>query len=337
MSERENPSGPPNNGSPYGPSQEQNPQPYGDGQQGAQGYSAPQGGQPYYGGQQQPYSGPQGGQQQSYGGPQGAPQPAYGAPAGGQGYGGPQGERQEGYGGPPSGPPQVAVALAQPQQPARPPARSRRTALLSSLAVLVPLIIILGAYYIWHQGYYFYNTDDAVVSAALAPASPTAPGSITAVYRGVGSTVARGDRIADLRSASGVTISVRAPINGVIVQEGAAVGEVLPAGQPLAQVADLSGATITAYVDEGNIDNVHPGQGVDVTIDAVKDTTFHGTVRQLLPVAASTLSAIQTTDNATGNFTKVTQRIPVQITLQDVQGHTVYPGGSAEVTIHIHD
>ncbi len=328
MSERENPSGPPNEGSSYGAPQGQNPQPYGDGQlQGAQGYSAPQGGPQGYG---VPQGGAQGygGQQQVPGGPQGSQQQPYAAS---------QGVQQQGYGAPQGGPPQVAVAQALPEQPSRPPARNRRGALFSGLGALVALLLILGAYYIWHQGYYFYASDDAVVSAAIAPAAPEAPGTVTRVYRGLGAAVSRGAPIADLKTASGATITVRAPINGVIVQEGAAVGEVLPAGQPLAQVSNLSGATITAYVDEGSIGNVHPGQGVDVTIDAVKDTTFHGTVQQLLPVAASALSAIQTTDNATGNFTKVTQRIPVQITLQDLQGHTAYPGGSAEVTIHIHE
>jgi len=153
----------------------------------------------------------------------------------------------------------------------------------------------------------------------------------------LGQTVSRGATIATLRTAAGRTISAVSPIAGTIIQEGATPGEVLPAGQPLAQVVDLNSLYITAYVEETRISDVHTGQGVDVKIDAVSGTILHGTVTHILPTAASALSAIPTTDYASGNFTKTTQRVPVQITLDGYEGHTLYPGLSATVTIHVHD
>lgn len=212
----------------------------------------------------------------------------------------------------------------------------RRIFLINGLGLLAIILIALGIFYIWHQGYYFYSTDDATVSGNVAAIAPAAPGTIVSVYHGLGSTIGAGNTVATLRTASGNTLNVTSPINGTIINEGATPGEVLPAGQPIAQVVDLSKLYVTAYVEENHISDVSVNQGVDVKVDAVKDTTFHGSVTRILPATASTFSALPTTDYASGNFTKVTQRIPVQITLDGYQGHALYPGMSASITIHIH-
>ncbi len=240
--------------------------------------------------------------------------------------------------------PQPQEAPAAPAAPAPAPVaparQERRTVgrvlLLNGLGLLVLIIIGLGALWLWHDGYYFYKTDDATVSAPMAQVTPPAPGSIVTVYHGQGATVHKGDVIATLHTATGRTITAVSPLDGTIIQEGATPGEALAAGQPLAQVADLNSAFITAYVEETHVKDVRTGQGVDVTVDAVGDTPFHGTVTRIQPVAAAALSPLPTTDYASGNFTKTTQRVPVQITLDGYQGTTLYPGTSASVTIHIH-
>jgi len=230
----------------------------------------------------------------------------------------------------------TSVSAASPL-PTRPARRSANRLLLINGAGLLALLVVgLSLYYLWHQSYYFYKTDDAQVSAPTAQVAPLAPGAIKSVARAQGATVRAGETIATLRGPGGAT-RVVSPLKGTIVQEGATPGEVLGPGQALAQVADLSAVYITAYVKENHIKDVHPGQGVDVTVDAVSDVTLHGTVTRIQPVAASALSAVPTTDYASGNFTKTTQRVPVQITLDGTQGHTLYPGTSAEITVHIHD
>jgi multidrug resistance efflux pump len=64
---------------------------------------------------------------------------------------------------------------------------------------------------------------------------------------------------------------------------------------------------------------------------------MRGTVSVIVPATAGETSTLPTTDYASGNFTSVTQRIPVRIRLFDEQGTTLYPGESASVTIHLHD
>ncbi len=230
-------------------------------------------------------------------------------------------------------PPQTQML---PPQPGPTVPNLRRLLLINGLGFLVVLIIALGIFYIWHQSYYFYSTDDAVVTGSVINVAAPSPGTIVAVNYGLGSNVSAGNTVATLRLANGAVVAATSPINGTIINEGATPGEVLPAGQPIAQVVDLSRLFITAYVEEGAIRNVHTGEGVDVTVDAVQGTTFHGSVTQILPATASTFSPLPTTDYASGNFTKVSQRIPVVITLDGYQGHSLYPGESSSVTVHIH-
>ncbi len=161
----------------------------------------------------------------------------------------------------------VAVPAAPPVPPV-PPAplprvSVRRIFLLTGLALLV--LALCGAlyFYVWHQGYYFYGTDDAAITGTTVAVAPLSAGTITLVYHGQGSAVHKGDAIVALRTPDGGTEKARSPINGTIIQESALPGEVAPAGQALAQVVDLSKVYITAYVEETHIQDVHPGEGVD--------------------------------------------------------------------------
>jgi multidrug resistance efflux pump len=204
----------------------------------------------------------------------------------------------------------------------------RRVLQIIGVAVLV--VLLLGGLwaYIWHQGYYFYSTDDATVSADVVTAAPKETGTITQVYHGVGSHVYKGAVIAVLQKDDGTTENVTAPLEGTIVQEGATPGEVLQAGETLAQVVDLRTIAITAYVEDTHIKDVQRGEGVDVAVESVSGETFHGTVTDILPVTAATLGALPTTDYASGSFTNVTQRVPVQIALDGYTGQGLYPGGA---------
>jgi multidrug resistance efflux pump len=89
-------------------------------------------------------------------------------------------------------------------------------------------------------------------------------------------------------------------------------------------------------VDENAISNISVGQSVDITIDAFKDTSFTGHVKQIVQAAAGEFSLLPNQDPTSGNFTKVGQRIPVIITLDNNGSKDIVPGMSAEVTIHLH-
>ena len=77
-----------------------------------------------------------------------------------------------------------------------------------------------------------------------------------------------------------------------------------------------------------------PGDAVDIEIDAFPGETFHGVVETLSPATGARFSLIPP-DNATGNFVKVVQRVPVKIALEEAARRDVRAGLSAEVTVHV--
>ena len=81
---------------------------------------------------------------------------------------------------------------------------------------------------------------------------------------------------------------------------------------------------------------VKVGQDVDIHTDAYSDTSFTGKVQRIVMATAGQFSLLPTQDNASGNFTKVGQRIPVVISLDGASGKAIIPGLSVSVTIHIH-
>ena len=129
---------------------------------------------------------------------------------------------------------------------------------------------------------------------------------------------------------------VISPMNGVIAKRYALRGDVVQAGQAVLSVYDLSDVWITANFEETRVGSLHIGDGVQVSVDAYPSITVHGTFIQFGASTASQFSLIPP-NNAAGNFTKVTQRVPVKIRIDDLAkisaGHPMLPGMSVEVRI----
>lgn len=124
------------------------------------------------------------------------------------------------------------------------------------------------------------------------------------------------------------------PTNGVVSKKSVEIGQYVQPGQPLMTVVPLADVWVVANLKETELSDVHPGEGVEITVDAYPGTTFHGVVESISPATGAKFSLLPP-DNATGNFTKVIQRVPVRIRIDD-DGHPeqpLRPGMSAEVTI----
>ena len=95
---------------------------------------------------------------------------------------------------------------------------------------------------------------------------------------------------------------------------------------------------VTANFKETQLGEIKPGETVEVKIDAFGDRTFLGRVNSISPASGAEF-ALLPPDNATGNFTKVVQRVPVKITLdpQSIQGYEsrIVPGMSAVVSVNL--
>jgi multidrug resistance efflux pump len=221
----------------------------------------------------------------------------------------------------------------------------RRMILVPLLMVIVILAIAGGVGYYVYNNYAFYNTDDAQVTGAIVSVSAPANGQLTTLSAKQGDNVSAGQVLGTVTTTitsptSGTdtskTVDLTSPITGTVVQIPGVQGQSVTPGVALLQVTDLNTVTITAYVDENAIDNVKIGQDVDIHVDAFSDTTFKGHVQQIVSATAGSFSLLPSSDNSSGNFTKVSQRIPVVIVLDGNSGKSVVPGMSSEVTIHIH-
>ena len=110
--------------------------------------------------------------------------------------------------------------------------------------------------------------------------------------------------------------TINAPADGLVADKSAQVGQVVAAGQPLCQLAQLEPGHVwvDANFKETQLDRVHVGQPVTVTFDAYGSREFHGTVESLSAGTGAAFSLLPP-QNATGNWVKIVQRLPVRIAL----------------------
>lgn len=129
--------------------------------------------------------------------------------------------------------------------------------------------------------------------------------------------------------------TVTSPLEGVVAKKIANVGEVVKPGQPVCVIIDLNNIWVEANLEETKIEHVRPGQLVDLKVDAYPNTEFAGKVVSIGAAAASEFSLIPESRSA-GNFTKVTQRIPIRIEVVD-PAEQLRPGMMVVVGIDIRD
>jgi len=108
-----------------------------------------------------------------------------------------------------------------------------------------------------------------------------------------------------------------APGDGVVGRRSVEAGGYVTAGQPLLAVAADRGTWVVANFKETQIGRMHPGDPAEVRLDAYPDVVWKGKLESIAPATGATF-ALLPPDNATGNFTKVVQRLPVKIVLDDV-------------------
>jgi membrane fusion protein, multidrug efflux system len=128
--------------------------------------------------------------------------------------------------------------------------------------------------------------------------------------------------------------TVLAPSGGIVARRKVEVGELVQAGQTLMTVVPIEDVWVTANLKETQMEDVSPGDSATFTVDAYPGHTFRGAVESVSPATGARF-ALLPPDNATGNYTKVVQRVPVRIAVaaQETADFPLRPGLSAEVTI----
>jgi len=147
---------------------------------------------------------------------------------------------------------------------------------------------------------------------------------------------AQRDRAAAMEQQAALNLSytaVTAPVDGTVGARSLRVGQFVQAGTQLMAVVPLDAVYVVANFKETQLTHVRGGQPVELTIDGFHGTRLRGHVDSLSP-ASGLEFALLPPDNATGNFTKIVQRVPVKIVLDDhnLKG-LLRPGMSAEPTV----
>jgi membrane fusion protein, multidrug efflux system len=191
--------------------------------------------------------------------------------------------------------------------------------------------------------------EQAVAAYARAQADVRASRALIAAQRHQIEvlTGTKKQRAADIEAAKATLASAKlklgytritAPFDGVVGERQVQPNDYVNIGSNLINVVPLPDVYIIANYKETQLTRVRPGQSVEVTVDSFPNERLHGRVERISPASGSQF-ALLPPDNATGNFTKVVQRVPVRIALDKGQPllERLLPGMSVVTEIHTDD
>ncbi|HBC8862309.1 TPA: HlyD family secretion protein [Escherichia coli] len=127
---------------------------------------------------------------------------------------------------------------------------------------------------------------------------------------------------------------VRAPIDGIVANRSAHTGSWVEGGTSLVSLVPVSELWVDANYKENQIAGMKPGMKAEIRADILKGEVFHGHIESLSPATGASFSLIPI-ENATGNFTKIVQRVPVRIAFDDAKElkQLLRPGLSVTVSV----
>ncbi len=191
--------------------------------------------------------------------------------------------------------------------------------------------------------------EQAVAAYAKAQADVHASRAVVAAQKHQQEVLqgTRKQRAADLEAAKALLTAAKlklgytkisAPFDGVVSERQVQPGDYVNIGSNLINVVPLPNVYVIANYKETQLTHVRPGQRVDIRVDTFRNQKLTGRVDRIAPASGSQF-ALLPPDNATGNFTKVVQRIPVRIVFDRDQPllEQLLPGMSVETRIHTQD
>jgi len=222
---------------------------------------------------------------------------------------------------------------------------------------LVAAVLVGGGitYYYHYQSVNYVSTEDARIEADTVVVTPQIPGKILSWDVKEGDYVKKGEKLGwldlssimntanvsvrtlnELGSPAAAKAEIKAPISGRVIKSNVRAGQTITPGQTMAIIADTNDMYVTANIEETKISKVKKGQKVEIKIDAIPEKKFIGYVSEIGEATTSYFSLIPI-QNSNGNFTKVTQLIPIKIRFPEINKLNIVPGMNVVVKIHISD
>jgi Multidrug resistance efflux pump len=113
------------------------------------------------------------------------------------------------------------------------------------------------------------------------------------------------------------THHIHSPLDGIFAKGWAVAGDVVQADQTIVSINEYKPIWVSAFIEESKIKNIHIGQKAQISVDAYKDLKITGTIYYIADNTASEFSLVSTS-NASGNFTKTSQRIQIKVSIDSV-------------------
>lgn len=230
--------------------------------------------------------------------------------------------------------------------------KDKKKTLIAMLAGIVVIAVLIVGYY-WYAGKHFVNTENANIASHTVIVSPQISGRLTQWDVKSGDIVEAGEHMGwqdtgmmanssavntgTLDPVGSMSISkaeITAPISGKVIKTYVQQGQMVSPGQTLAMIAGVDDLYVIANIEETEVNKIKLNDEVDVAIDALDGEKVQGKVEEIGEATNSTFSVLSAS-NASGNFTKVTQLVPVKIRIPGINEMKVVTGMNVEVKIHV--
>lgn len=223
----------------------------------------------------------------------------------------------------------------------------------------IGLLILIGGGTagVWslYEMVYYFSTDNTQIAADMVTITPEVIGKLKSwdVKEGdlvtlgqvlgkqdvsmlVSSTALSAQGLANTADAIIRKAEIKSPLDGKVIRTDVIRGQVISPGMEIATIADTLHMYVKANIEETGIFKIQVGQNVDIKIDAYPGRRFKGSVERIGQATESAFNTFPSL-NTSGEFSKVTQLIPVRIALVDIGTLTLMPGMNTTVRIHIHE
>ncbi len=194
-------------------------------------------------------------------------------------------------------------------------------------------VVIIGCCigsYLFLQSRNYFSTDNAKVTAQLYSVMPVTSGKLLSWDVENGDLVEQNQVLGRQDTLPYIT----APISGTVVKNDGAVGEMVSPTSEIAVIADTANLYIGVNVEETDIARIRLGQTVDVKLDAYPHRKFRGQVTEIDPTTQTYFSGSMSYSTS-GTYTKVTQLIPIKVSIENEDNLPLMYGMNATVKIHL--
>lgn len=198
--------------------------------------------------------------------------------------------------------------------------------------VLIVLVIVSCSigYYFYSTNVLYFKTDNAKITSKMYTITPVTNGKVIEWNVDVGDVVKK-DQVLGRQQ---VLPYITSPINGTIVKNDVVKNETVNAATPLAIVADTDNMYVGVNIEETDIRKILVGQDVKITLDAYPDKTFKGKVTEIDNTTQTYFSGTSSLSTS-GTYTKVTQLVPVKVSIENNDNLPLTLGMNAIVKIKL--